>query len=122
MLLDTTISFITLLLMASTPVLPVMLVGSFVIGASAASGVMQMGMTIMGIAFPKAKGRITGIYNMAGALSSFTIPIVTGVLSKTSVHSIMWFDVFIAAIGIVCSLCVILIFKKSHVSVTEEVA
>lgn len=122
MLIDTTISFITLFLMASVPVWSVMTVGAFVIGASAASGVMQIGLTIMGNVFPKAKGRITGIYNTAGALSSFTIPIFTGIISTTSIHNIMWFDVGIAAAGIVCSALTLVILKRRDLVLTEEIA
>lgn len=122
MLIDTTISFVTLFLMASVPTYGVMTVGAFVIGASAASGVMQIGLTIMGNVFPKAKGRITGIYNMAGALSSFTIPIFTGIISVHSIHSIMWFDVGIAAAGIICSVLTLAILKRKDFVLTEEIA
>lgn len=120
---DTMLSFVTLLLMAMFPVGWLMYIGSFIIGCSAASGVMQIGLTIMGNVFPKSKGRITGIYNTAGAIASFSIPVFTGILSKTSVHSIMWFDVGIALVGILCALAVMVILRKrdpNAESATEE--
>ncbi|ANZ60436.1 MFS transporter [Secundilactobacillus paracollinoides] len=120
---DTLLSFVTLLLMAMFPVGWLMYIGSFVIGCSAASGVMQIGLTIMGNVFPRSKGRITGIYNTAGAIASFSIPVFTGILSKTSVHSIMWFDVGIALIGILCALSVMVILRQKKPDaegVTEE--
>lgn len=52
---DTLLSFVTLLLMAMFPVGWLMYIGSFVIGCSAASGVMQIGLTIMGNVFPRSK-------------------------------------------------------------------
>lgn len=112
MLVDTIVSFLTLVVMAMFPNLLLMMIGSFVIGCSAASGVMQIGLTIMGSVFPYAKGKVTGIYNTAGAISSFSIPVFTAFISKTSIHNIMWFDVGIALIGILCSVIVMAILKK----------
>lgn len=112
MLLNTITSFVALLVIASFSSFPVMSVASFVIGVSAAGGVMQIGLTIMSEIFPNAKGRITGIYYTASALSSFTIPVITAAISKNSIHNIIWFDVGIAAVGIFCSVMVIIFFKR----------
>lgn len=120
MLADTIISFVTLVIMAMFPNLLLMMVGSFVIGCSAASGVMQIGLTIMGTVFPYAKGKVTGIYNTAGAISSFSIPVFTALISKTSIHNIMWFDVGIALVGILCSLTVMAILKKQPATAQTE--
>lgn len=111
MLVDTIISFVTLIVMAMFPNLALMMIGSFIIGCSAASGVMQIGLTIMGTVFPRAKGKITGIYNTAGAIASFSIPVFTAIISKTSIHNIMWFDVLIALVGIICSVTVMTMLK-----------
>jgi MFS family permease len=93
----------------------VMNLASFVIGCTAAGGVMQIGLTLMGDLFPTAKGRITGIYYTASGLASFSIPVVTALISKTSVVNIMWFDVAIAVVGILCSLIVLLFYRKDVV-------
>ncbi len=76
---------------------------------------MQIGLTLMGDLFPTAKGRITGIYYTASGLASFSIPVVTALISKTSVVNIMWFDVAIAVVGILCSLIVLLFYRKDVV-------
>ncbi len=90
-------------------------IASFVIGASAAGGVMQVGLVIMSELFPNKKGTVTGIYYTAGAISSFTIPVITGYLYQFGVHSIMLFDVAIAIIGVICS--VIIFFNRRLVTV-----
>ena len=107
----TTASFAVLFLMAAVPNAQIMTWGSFVIGFTAAGGVMQIGLTVMSSLFPSHKGVITGIYYTAGSIASFTIPLITGIISQTSVHNIMWFDVFIAAAGVICSLIIVAMRK-----------
>ncbi|TDG75055.1 hypothetical protein C5L31_001685 [Secundilactobacillus malefermentans] len=120
MLFDTTVSLIALIAMSLLPIPGIMYIGSFVIGASAASGVMQIGLTVMSNLFPATKGRITGIYNTAGGLASFTIPVFTAFISKTSIHNIMWFDVGIAVIGVLCSIIVFIVLKNGPQNTTEK--
>ncbi|WP_367297843.1 MFS transporter [Loigolactobacillus coryniformis] len=108
MFASTLTSFITLVVVSTVLVQPVLFIGSFVIGFTAAGGVMQVGLTIMSELFPDRKGFITGVYYTAGSLSSFTIPIVTGYLYKISVQSIMLFDCFIAAVGVLISVVILL--------------
>ncbi|ETY72966.1 MFS transporter [Lactiplantibacillus fabifermentans] len=107
MLLDTVVSLAALLAITMIPAWHVAMISSFIIGCSAAGGVMQLGLTIMSETFPGAKGRITGIYYTASGLASFTIPVFTAWISQVGIHQIMWFDVLIAAVGVVCSLIVI---------------
>lgn len=107
MLADTVVSLLALLALTLIPAWHVALISSFVIGCSAAGGVMQLGLTIMSNTFPKAKGRITGIYYTASGLASFTIPVFTAWISHVGILEIMWFDVAIALIGVVCSVIVL---------------
>lgn len=107
MLVDTVLSLMALLVLVLVPTLSAALISSFVIGCTAAGGVMQLGLTVMSEVFPYAKGRITGIYYTASGLASFTIPIVTAWISIESIQNIMWFDVGIAAVGVLCSLIVL---------------
>ena len=67
MLFDTTVSLIALIAMSLLPIPGIMYIGSFVIGASAASGVMQIGLTVMSNLFPATKGRITEFTIRLGA-------------------------------------------------------
>ncbi|WP_125770881.1 MFS transporter [Companilactobacillus furfuricola] len=102
MLVSTVISLLALLAMTFVLDQNVIFISSFVIGMSAAGGVMQIGLVIMSELFPSKKGTVTGIYYTAGAISSFTIPLITGYLYQFGVQSIMIFDCLIALIGVVC--------------------
>ncbi len=104
MMLYTGISMISLLIVCMFPT-PMIVTGfAFVIGFSAAGGVLQLGATIMAMSFPNGKGKATGIFYTAGSIASFTIPLITAKLSKISIASIMWFDLIIAIIGFVIAL------------------
>ena len=104
MILYTGISMISLLIVCMFPT-PMIVTGfAFVIGFSAAGGVLQLGATIMAMSFPNGKGKATGIFYTAGSIASFTIPLITAKLSKISIASIMWFDLIIAIIGFVIAL------------------
>ncbi|CNH98137.1 Inner membrane transport protein ydiM [Yersinia frederiksenii] len=65
---------------------------------------MQLGLTLMAMRFPQAKGKATAIFYSAGSLATFTIPLITAKLSQTSIASIMWFDVGLAAAGFLTAL------------------
>lgn len=105
MLVDTVVSLVTLVAMAALPVFGVMFAGSLIIGISATGGVLQIGLNL----YPAHKGRVLGIYYTASGLASFTIPLVTGGLAKTSIHQIMWFDVGVAVLGVLCAVAILML-------------
>ncbi|MCL1631294.1 MFS transporter [Sporolactobacillus sp. CPB3-1] len=74
-------------------------VASFLFGFAAAGGVMQVGLNIFSALFPQAKGRVTGIYFSFGSLATFTIPIMTGLLSNISIAAVLRADIVIALIS-----------------------
>lgn len=104
LMLYTFISFIALLSVCLHPSEHTVIIFAFVIGFSAAGGVMQLGLTLMAVRFPHAKGKATGIFYSAGSMATFSIPLITAKLSQTSIASIMWFDTGIAAIGFLLAL------------------
>ncbi|MEC5319608.1 MFS transporter [Brenneria populi subsp. brevivirga] len=104
LMLYTFISFIALLTVCLHPTVTTVIVFAFVIGFSAAGGVMQLGLTLMAIRFPHAKGKATGIFYSAGSLATFTIPLITAKLSQISIANIMWFDVGLSAVGFLIAL------------------
>ncbi len=112
MLFDTVVSLLALVALTLIPTWWVALISSFVIGCSAAGGVMQLGLTVMSNTFPRAKGRITGIYHTASGLASFTIPVFTAWISQIGIYEIMWFDVLIAGIGVLCSVVVLTLSRE----------
>ncbi|NDO83667.1 MFS transporter [Citrobacter sp. NCU1] len=104
LMLYTFISFVALLTVCLHPSTYVVIVFAFVIGFSAAGGVLQIGLTLMAARFPHSKGKATGIYYTAGSIATFTIPLITAHISERSIADIMWFDTGIAAVGFVLAL------------------
>lgn len=94
-----TISLIALLLVTNASNVMLTSIGYFVFGFTAAGGVMQIALNVLLKMFPTHKGVITGTYFTFGSIATFTVPIVTGILSKTSIRSVMDFDVMIGVIG-----------------------
>jgi len=109
----TFISFVSLLVLWMFPTPIVCIISAFVIGFSAAGGVMQLGLTVMSEMFPAGKGKVTGIFYTAGSIASFTIPLITGQLSKTNIANIILLDVGIAFVGFV--LAIIIYFRYNRV-------
>ncbi|AVK61445.1 MFS transporter [Lactobacillus sp. CBA3605] len=107
----TLMSFLSLLLMYLFPTAMMCSIMSFVIGFSAAGGVMQLGLTVMSTFFPQGKGTITGAFYTAGSIASFTIPLVTGMMAD-SLANIFLFDVIIALIGFI--LAVLITIRYYH--------
>lgn len=106
------LSLLSLILLWLVPTQTVCILCAFLIGFTAAGGVLQLALTVMAELFPANKGRITGIVYTASSLATFTIPLITGIISKTSVRNIILLDVFIAAIGVLLGLIVNVRYKK----------
>lgn len=85
---------------------------SFIVGFSAAGGVMQLGLVMMTEMFPKGKGTMTGIFYTTGSIASFTIPVVTGYMADSGINSIMGLDAAIAVVGFILA-CIIFIRYNS---------
>ena len=87
-------------------------VASFAFGFSAASGIMQTGLTIFMKLYPTHRGMITGVFYFFGSIASFTVPIITGMLSDISMAAVMAGDLVMAGIGILVAVIVLLAEKK----------
>lgn len=111
----TLISFITITTMWMVPTPLICQIGSFVVGFSAAGGVMQLGLTVMGELFPAGKGTITGIFYTLGSVASFTVPLIASEIAKTNVQNIMLFDAVIAGVGFVLAIIIYIRYKQTVV-------
>lgn len=96
-----TISLIAILTVANASSVILTSIACFTFGFTAAGGVLQVALNVLLKMFPTHKGVITGIYMTFGSIATFTIPIVTGVLSQISIQSVMNFDVLIGLVGTV---------------------
>ncbi len=93
------LSLLALLVVIHASVVWVTSLAAFIFGFSAAGGVLQVALNLLLQMFPKHKGVITGLYFMFGSVAAFTIPLVTGMLSKINLYAVMNFDVLVGALG-----------------------
>lgn len=86
-------------------------VGAFLIGFSAAGGILQLGVAVMSDFFPASKAKVTSVYMMMGGLANFVIPIATGYLSSISIKYIILLDFGLAVVTLVTGLY---LFKRYY--------
>ena len=89
-------------------------VASFVFGLSAAGGIMQVGLTLFMRFFPHHRGMVTREYYFFGSIASFTVPLITGVLSTTSMRAAMTGDLVVGLIGSALMLVVLISERGRH--------
>lgn len=96
---------ILLVYMIKTPT--ICLVGSFVIGYSAAGGVLQLATATVNDLFPSIKGTITSIIMIASSLSNYTVLSLAGKMSESyGPGSVLLLNAAITLIGILFALLV----------------
>ena len=100
------ISLIMLIVLWMFPSTITCIVAAFVIGFSAAGGVLQLALTSMSELFPSSKGKITGIVFTASSLASTIVPSITGILADINLSHVILFDMVITALGVVLALIV----------------
>ena len=100
------ISLLMLVVLWMFPSTATCVVAAFVIGFSAAGGVLQLALTSMSELFPTSKGKITGIVFTASSLSSTVVPSITGILADINLSHVILFDIAITALGVILALIV----------------
>lgn len=89
-------------------------IASFMFGFSAASGVMQTGLTAFMRLYPARRGFVTGIFYFFGAMASFTVPIITGLLSKESIKLAFGADIVIGIVAVIVVTLIALLMRKTN--------
>lgn len=88
-------------------------IGSFVIGYSAAGGVLQLATATVNDLFPNIKGTITSIIMIASSLSNYTILSAAGKLSASSgPQAVITMNIIITVIGVILALFVNIRYGK----------
>ena len=85
--------------------------GAFLIGFSAAGGILQLGVAVMAEFFPDSKAKVTSVYMMMGGLANFVIPLATGYLSQISIRYVILLDFGLAVLTF---LSAIYLFKRYY--------
>lgn len=106
------IALVSLLVIMQNEQSLLMQIASFTFGLSAASGIMQTGLTIFMKLYPTHRGMITGVFYFFGSIASFTVPIITGMLSDINMATVMAGDLVMAGIGILVAAIVMAAEKK----------
>ena len=106
------ISLAMLVILYMFPSVLVCKIAAFVIGFTAAGGVLQLALTSMAELFPVNKGTITGLVYSASSISSFIIPSICGVLAAKNVSNIILLDIGITAVGVILALVVNFRYNK----------
>ncbi|KRO24688.1 MFS transporter [Lactiplantibacillus fabifermentans] len=110
LLVYTLMSFLSLLVMYLFPIAWLCAIMSFLVGFSAAGGVMQIGLTIMATFFPNGKGTVTGVSQTAASISGFVVPLFGAALSA-NIANIILLDVGMA---LACFVVAALIVYRYH--------
>ncbi len=107
------IATVTLILVFLIKTPTICLIGSFVIGYSAAGGVLQLATATVNDLFPHIKGTITSIIMIASSLSNYTILSLAGKLGTSGgPKAIMMMNIIITAIGVALALFVNVRYQK----------
>lgn len=106
------ISLAMLVILLMFPSVAVCKMAAFVIGFTAAGGVLQLSLTTMAELFPVNKGTITGLVYSASSMSSFIIPTIAGKLATINASYIIVLDIVITAIGVLLALLVNFRYNK----------
>lgn len=100
------ISLIMLVLLFLFPSPILCVISAFVIGFSAAGGVLQLALTTMSELFPANKGTITGVVYTASSLASSILPALIGIISNSNVSNIILLNIVVTGGGVVLALVV----------------
>lgn len=103
------ISLIMLVLVYMIRTPAICMIGAFVIGYSAAGGVLQLATATVNDLFPQIKGTITSIIMIASSLSNYTILSLAGTMSAASV---VMLNIVITAVGVALAVFVNAGYKK----------
>ena len=106
------ISLVTLIVLWKFPSNLICMVCSFVIGFTAAGGVLQLVLTTMSELFPNGKGKTTGLVSTSSAIAISLIPVITSKLSTYNVKNIVLFNILVTFIGVILAIIVNMRYKK----------
>lgn len=117
MMLYSAIAGTFLILMITFPSYLLVRITSIVIGFFAAGGIWQVGLTIISQYFPDQKGKVTGYYSFAAALTYFVGPFISTFIiddtAKSMIH-VFAIDALVTVIGVVVMLFLFFRCRKYH--------
>lgn len=118
LVVNNVVSLIALLVICYTSIQWISAAAAFVFGFTAASGMLQTALNVFLRLYPTHKGIVTGTYFTFGSIATFTVPIITGWLSKSSIAAALRFDILVGIVGTAMVFITAVVLKSHH----EEVA
>lgn len=100
------ISLLMLIVLWMFPSTMTCVIAAFVIGFTAAGGVLQLVLTSMSELFPSSKGKITGIVFTTSSIAATVVPSITGILADINLSHVILFDIGVTAVGVILALVV----------------
>lgn len=118
------LSTIMLIVMYFNPTPALCMIGGFVLGFTAAGGVLQLALTTMAEFFPSGKGKVLGIFFTSSSIATAIIPFLIGWVSTNfGLRYVMLSDAIIAGIGTILAIIVLMryrtVFNVSH-TITDK--
>ncbi|MFM9596877.1 MFS transporter, partial [Streptomyces scabiei] len=111
----TLVSFLSLLQMVLVPSAIGARLAAVAIGFFAAGGIWQLGLTLLSQYFPAEKGKVTGYYSFATALTFFVGPLVSSFIideTATSVLRVFKIDTAVTLLSLVIVIVLMLRNRK----------
>lgn len=109
---------LTIVYLVKTPA--ICLIGGFVIGFSAAGGVLQMATATANDMFPTNKGKITSIIMIASSLANYIILNIAGIITKNGGLNgpmyVILLNIAITVVGVLLALFVNIQYKQNKIS------
>lgn len=99
------------------------IIGGFVIGFSAAGGVLQLAVSTINDMFPEIKGIITSVIMMASSVANYAVLSVAGAITKVyglnGPRYVMLLNIAITFVGIMLALYVNISYTKAEAKVSQ---
>ena len=101
------ISLVTLIAMFMLRTETICIIGGFIIGFSAAGGVLQLAVSTMSDLFPVSKGKITSMVMMASSIATFSVTAIAGFVTQTmGTEYTLLLAAIVTAVGVLLSIVV----------------
>ncbi|MFC6182397.1 MFS transporter [Lactiplantibacillus daowaiensis] len=114
----TLVSFLALLQMVMMPSADGARLTAVVIGFFAAGGIWQLGLTLLSQYFPAQKGKVTGYYSFATALTFFVGPLVSSfIINDTAVSVLHVFQIDTAVTLLSLIIVIVLMIRNRRFSI-----
>ncbi|MDI4585006.1 MFS transporter [Oenococcus sp. UCMA 14587] len=99
LLLTNFLSLISLLIILNTRLIWLSAMATFIFGFTTAGGAMQVALNLFLKLYPDHKSLVTGSYFIFGSVASITIPVLTGLISQSSLTAVLDVDVVISLLA-----------------------